>query len=405
MTRASAVVTMRLKYLVEDEDRHGNPRLYVRKKGRRKIRIYETPGTDIFLEAYKDALAGKARPKPGTKAPEPRVVAATGSLRWLVEVRYYHSAEFKRLEPSTQGTRKNILKLLLNEQIAPDDPGLIGTLPFADIPAEKIAILRDRKADRPHSANDRLKAIRHVFEYAKSPTAKLMAKNPANEVPYIATKGGGYHTWTLPEIAQFITRHPIGTKAYLAMMLLLLTGQRRSDVVLFGRQHVRQPEHIAQKFREIHPGKWLAFTQHKNRNSKPVSLTVPLLPLLERILALSPCGDMTFLVTEFGKPFTAAGFGNWFHDRCVEADVPGRAHGLRKAGATFAAENGATAHQLMAMYGWTTLKQPALYTKAADQQRLAGGAMTLLLPWNETASESVPPDKAVQESETLRAVK
>jgi hypothetical protein len=25
---------------------------------------------------------------------------------------------------------------------------------------------------------------------------------------------------------------------------------------------------------------------------------------------------MTFLETEYGKPFTAAGFGNWFRDRC-----------------------------------------------------------------------------------------
>jgi hypothetical protein len=38
-------------------------------------------------------------------------------------------------------------------------------------------------------------------------------------------------------------------------------------------------------------------------------------------------------------------------DRCFEARVPGRAHGLRKAGATVAANNGATAHQLMAMFG------------------------------------------------------
>ena len=32
------------------------------------------------------------------------------------------------------------------------------------------------------------------------------------------------------------------------------------------------------------------------------------------------------------------------------------AHGLRKAGATIAANNGATAHQLMAIFGWATLR-------------------------------------------------
>jgi hypothetical protein len=52
-------------------------------------------------------------------------------------------------------------------------------------------------------------------------------------------------------------------------------------------------------------------------------------------------GDLTFLVTKHGKPFTANGFGNWFRDRCDEARLPQcSAHGLRKAGATIAAENG-----------------------------------------------------------------
>ena len=50
-------------------------------------------------------------------------------------------------------------------------------------------------------------------------------------------------------------------------------------------------------------------------------------------------GDLTFLVTEQGKPFTVNGIGNWFRDRCVEAEVPGRAHGLRKAGAMIAANS------------------------------------------------------------------
>jgi integrase len=90
---------------------------------------------------------------------------------------------------------------------------------------------------------------------------------------------------------------------------------------------------------------------------------------------------MTFLVTEFGAPFTDAGFGNWFRDRCNEAGLPRcTAHGLRKAGATIAAENGATEHQLMAIYGWESPKQAALYTRKANRKRLAGDAMHLVVP-------------------------
>ena len=54
------------------------------------------------------------------------------------------------------------------------------------------------------------------------------------------------------------------------------------------------------------------------------------------------------------------------------------AHGLRKAGATIAAERGASERQLMAIFGWQTSKQAVLYTRAAEQKVLAGGAMTLL---------------------------
>jgi integrase len=55
-------------------------------------------------------------------------------------------------------------------------------------------------------------------------------------------------------------------------------------------------------------------------------------------------------------------------------------HGLRKAGATIAANNGATAHQLMAIFGWDTIKEAEKYTAKADQRRLAETAMHLLEP-------------------------
>jgi integrase len=66
---------------------------------------------------------------------------------------------------------------------------------------------------------------------------------------------------------------------------------------------------------------------------------------------------MVFLATQFGKPFTSNGFGNRFRKWCDDADLPHcSVHGLRKAGTTIAAENGATEHQLMAIFGRKTLK-------------------------------------------------
>ena len=73
------------------------------------------------------------------------------------------------------------------------------------------------------------------------------------------------------------------------------------------------------------------------------------------------------------KPFTAAGFGNWFRGMCEQAGIPKSlsAHGLRKAGATRLAEHGCTDHEIMAWGGWKTLLQVQRYTRAANRKRLA----------------------------------
>ena len=102
-----------------------------------------------------------------------------------------------------------------------------------------------------------------------------------------------------------------------------------------------------------------------------------LLLLRDEAVDATPSGDLAFLTTEKGKPFSsAASFGNWFAKQCKLAGLPDvcRAHGLRKAGATIAADEGASAHELMAMFGWSRLAMAEIYTKETDKKRLARGA-------------------------------
>jgi integrase len=63
--------------------------------------------------------------------------------------------------------------------------------------------------------------------------------NPVLAVKGVKIKSKGHRTWTDEEIAAFEAHYPIGTEARLAFALLLYTGQRRSDVVRMGRQHVK----------------------------------------------------------------------------------------------------------------------------------------------------------------------
>jgi integrase len=61
-------------------------------------------------------------------------------------------------------------------------------------------------------------------------------------------------------------------------------------------------------------------------------------------------------VTSFGKPYSPAGFGNWFRELCDEAGCPDiSAHGLRKACARRLAELGCSAHEIAAITGHASL--------------------------------------------------
>jgi integrase len=68
-----------------------------------------------------------------------------------------------------------------------------------------------------------------------------------------------------------------------------------------------------------------------------------------------------------------AGSSNEFRDACRDAGVPGSAHGLRKLGATRAAEA-----ELEAIFGWTGGHMASLYTRAANRKKLATAAMRKL---------------------------
>ena len=159
---------------------------------------------------------------------------------------------------------------------------------------------------------------------------------------------------------------------------MLYLGVRRGDVVTLGRQHVKDG--------------WLRLVPRKTRYKRLEVSEKPVLPVLAEVIAASPLGDMTFLVTEYARPFTAKGFGAWFRARCDEADLPNcTAHGLRKAGATIAAENGATDRQSHGALRLDVGENTAnVYTAAADRKRLASEAAKLVAGENEAGKSKVP---------------
>jgi len=346
------------KYVIEDRT-DGVLRFYFRRKGQPKVRLPGVPGTDEFNRAYYGALTGGVT-TPVTGA----LLSSKGTLRWLCE-QYFASADYKRLNEKTKRVRRQILETCWEEPVKPGSSKQFGDIPLPVVTAKSIRVLRDRKAELPEAGNGRVKALRQVYAWATQPAVEMVLSNPARDVAYFKSGSEGHHSWSIAEVEKFEERHPIGTKARLALALLLYTMQRRGDVILFGRQHVRDG--------------WLHFTQQKNKSRKPVTLDIPIHPDLQHVIDSSACGDLTFLVTEFGRGFSANGFGNWFRKKCDQAGLAHcSAHGLRKAGASRLADKGASEHQIMAMTGHQTSKEVTRYTRAARQKVLARSVLGLM---------------------------
>ena len=275
---------------------------------------------------------------------------------------YFESSEFKQLDDRTKRVRRNIIDGLCREH---------GNKPVRLTEVRHVRYIRDARADHFEAANAILKALRQIFVYGVA--VGLVDRNPAKEVPYLrAGRSVSIHRPAIRFVnSRLLTQ--FGSKARLAFALLFYTGQRRSDIVRFGRQHLRN-------------GK-INFTQHKNRNRKPISLSIPIVRALQEIIGKSPCGDLTFLVTDFGRPFTSCGFGNKFRYWCNQAGLPQcSAHGLRKARAAELAESGASEHEIMAITGHQTSKEVSRYTRAARQEVLAERAMARITR-DETATQ------------------
>lgn len=357
-------MTIKLKYVLEDVDRHGNVRVYFKKRGLGKTRLHAAVGTPEFHKEYHAALAA-AESGVAAQSATPSRHAKPGTWRALC-VAYFSSAPFRALDDRTQRVRRRILELTFDEPLSPGATDHFGDMPVVHLGTKAIKVLRDRKAVTPEAANSRIKAIRQVFAWGIESETLNLRTNPAREVTYLKGSATGFHSWSLEQVEQYEAHHPIGSKARLALALLLYTGVRRSDVVLLGRQHVRAG--------------WLKFTATKGKRRNPITIEIPVLPILQQIIDASPVGDLTFLVTDFKRGFTSNGFGNRMRKWCDEAGLPPECatHGLRKAGAVIAAENGATDLQLMAVFGWRTIKEAQRYTRAARRKVMAATGAPLL---------------------------
>jgi integrase len=168
-------------------------------------------------------------------------------------------------------------------------------------------------------------------------------------------KGREIRAWTDAETAAFEKRWPIGTKQRTAYALMLYVGAARADV---HRMTWRQVD-------ELNSG--VSYVRSKTG----VVVDVELHDDLRRALEHWPRAHVTIINTEFGRPFTAAGFSQFMRDAIAAAGLPidCKPHGLRKTLGRRLADDDASAHQIMAALGHRTLSEAERYTREADRRR------------------------------------
>jgi integrase len=343
-------------------NRHGNACFYLRRPGHKKVRLPGLPWSPEFMAAREAALKGEwIKQDIGAK----RTVAGTVNA---AIISYYQCSAFTDgLAESSRKMRRAILERFREEH---------GDKRMALMHKKALQTILDKKS--PAAAANWRKALRGLIDHAIA--HDMMAIDPLAGVKMVTVKSGGHHTWEAEECALFEAHHTLGTRERLAYELLLQVGHSRCDIVRMGRQHVRDGV--------------LSLQRQKTK----VAFDVTVMPMLQAAIDAMPQSDhLMFLVTAFGKPFTAAGFGNWFRDVCNAAGLPKRctSHGLRKAAATRAADRGATTTQLMAWFGWKSSREAERYTMSADRKR-ASATLGRLISGTDVGSPLTPVSQNVQ---------
>lgn len=338
------------KYCQGMIDRHGKPRWYFRRPGYPRRALPGLPWSPQFMAEYAAAMEGDK-----TEIGKKKIVP--GSVSALV-ASYYRGAEYSGLADSTKRAVRNILERFRAEH---------GDKRVAHMEKRHVQKIMADKAETPDAANRLLRLMRTLMAHAID--LGWRRDDPTATVKKLRHKTDGFTTWEEDHIEAFLSHYRQGTRAHLALSLLLYTGQRRSDVVRMGRQHVRNGV--------------LSIVQQKTGQE----VTIPLHPELKATLDALPRDNLTFIMSERGGPMTPESFTNWFR-KLVKAVVDDEGkrllpddlspHGLRKATCRRLAEAGCSPHEIMAISGHQTLEEVTRYTVAANRLHLAERAVAAL---------------------------
>jgi integrase len=337
------MTTLRLRYVHSFVDRHGRPRYYFRFRGHRWT--LPTVGDPGFMAAYE---ACKARIASGVLPVAPRVAFLPGSLGWVIE-HYLASDDYDRRASATKASDRHILDELRRH---------VGAGLLRDLRDRHVKAIRDhfRQTFSTSTADVALSRLSVLWNFADEHLGLDLGANPTLGIRRVHKAQREREPWPDDVITAF-EAHAV-PELRLALLLLLYTGQRRSDVV---RMRWAQFDGEAIEVRQQKTGE---------------PLTIPCHARLKEALARLQRRSEFILVGERGLPLKPNSLSMAFRRTLRRAGITGYSvHGLRKNAGVALADAGCDMREIMASLGHRTFAMALHYTKRADQRRRARSAI------------------------------
>ena len=340
---------LRLRYVHSFVDKTGRSRYYFRYRGKRWPLPGE-PGTSEFAAAYSEAKRDAGGGEPRQPLTPANLRYGPKSLGHVID-RYIASNDFTKTATSTQRRYRPVL-----EELKVHCGGAL----IGDLRERHIREIRERFASNS-TADFATMLLRMLWVFAKEELAMDLGSNPAGEIRKLHRHQEPYEPWPQELIGRFEIEAQPQPAARLALLLLLYTGQRVSDVAAMQWRH--------------YDGDSIEVSQIKTR----AKLTIPCHSRLKMALDAAVRAHGTILMTQYGQPYSAAGLSTLVQRATAKLGAKQyTAHGLRCNAAIALAEADCTVHQIMAITGHKTYKLAMHYSQRAGQKTLARQAIDRL---------------------------
>lgn len=229
-----------------------------------------------------------------------------------------------------------------------------------NMPRGKLIEFRDKFTHLPGAADNMMKAVSAMYNWAIQRDMVTIG-NPTRGVNRLSTDTGGFPAWDAKDFENYLKLYKAPSTAHTTLVLAISTTARKSDIVQLGQDH---------EFMR-NGRKWLRWRQDKKPHR---TVELPMSKAL--ILATEGLRQTPYLRSQYGKPFTANGFGNKFRDWCDAASVSKSLHGVRKGVSSLLPSHGTTSLELDVLLGHEmNSDETKVYVQEAERAALAVAVM------------------------------